>query len=314
METICFVDKCSTKTVDGRLYCAWHCYDHAIARGDWEHKQKVEGADYFTKPRLLYEADDDWRDLAFSRAVLPRGVRLFGSKEYSLRRMRDKRGAKRFYGRPFEYPGDGLYPSEYRLAFVELRSVLNEVLHTLPFKDEIVIRMRFGIVGIVTLNTGDEFCVDAREHTLEEIGRVIGLSRERVRQLVTLAIWKLANRKRSDLLKPFYGDRGRIRNIANTNVTNRKVTKVDESSLPFLPREVIDLWSSTRSPKATSVWYLTWEGYGQPKGLKLGKRKIAWAQDGIVCCVTGKEIGTYQRVSSPEAAQHCMVVWVTEPV
>ncbi len=58
-----------------------------------------------------------------------------------------------------------------------------KVLHTLTPREEEVIRMRFGI-GV------------DREHTLEEVGRHVSLTRERVRQIEGIAMRKLKHPKR----------------------------------------------------------------------------------------------------------------------
>jgi len=65
---------------------------------------------------------------------------------------------------------------------------LLKVLHTLSPREEKVVRMRFGI--------GEE-----REHTLEEIGKYLSLTRERVRQIEAKALAKLKHPKRRNELK-----------------------------------------------------------------------------------------------------------------
>ncbi|MEW6584396.1 MAG: sigma-70 family RNA polymerase sigma factor [Nitrospirota bacterium] len=69
-----------------------------------------------------------------------------------------------------------------------LQEHLLRVLHTLTPREEKVIRMRFGI--------GED-----REHTLEEIGRHLSLTRERVRQIEAKALCKLKHPKRRNDLK-----------------------------------------------------------------------------------------------------------------
>jgi RNA polymerase sigma factor (sigma-70 family) len=65
---------------------------------------------------------------------------------------------------------------------------LLKVLHTLSPREEKIVRMRFGI--------GEE-----REHTLEEIGKHLSLTRERVRQIEAKALAKLKHPKRRNELK-----------------------------------------------------------------------------------------------------------------
>jgi RNA polymerase primary sigma factor len=76
---------------------------------------------------------------------------------------------------------------------VTLQSNLNELvmdmLDSLPPKEAKVIRMRFGI-GLPS------------DHTLEEVGTVFGLTRERIRQLEVKAIQRLKNPSRVERLYP----------------------------------------------------------------------------------------------------------------
>ena len=62
------------------------------------------------------------------------------------------------------------------------------VLKTLTTKEEQVIRMRFGI-GV------------DRDHTLEEVGRLLSLTRERVRQIEAKALRKLKHPGRLKALR-----------------------------------------------------------------------------------------------------------------
>ncbi len=71
-----------------------------------------------------------------------------------------------------------------------LKEKIEEVLMTLNERERKVLIMRFGI--------GDGF-----DHTLEEVGRVLGVTRERVRQIEAKALRKLRHPKRSRILSSF---------------------------------------------------------------------------------------------------------------
>ena len=64
------------------------------------------------------------------------------------------------------------------------------VLGTLDEREQVVVRMRYGLD-------------DGKPHTLDEIGRVFGISRERVRQIERDSMTKLRNGERSDALRAY---------------------------------------------------------------------------------------------------------------
>ena len=70
----------------------------------------------------------------------------------------------------------------------ELSEKMIQLLKTLHPNEEKVIRMRFGI-GV------------DRDHTLEEVGRYLSLTRERVRQIEAKALRKLKHPGRLRVLK-----------------------------------------------------------------------------------------------------------------
>jgi len=72
-----------------------------------------------------------------------------------------------------------------------MREELRKAISTLNDKEAQIIRLRFGI----DCDT---------DHTLEEVGRVFGLTRERIRQIEAQAITKLRQRNRSSNLSDFY--------------------------------------------------------------------------------------------------------------
>jgi len=73
---------------------------------------------------------------------------------------------------------------------LDLREKAESVLKTLTPREERILKMRFGIG-----------CPG--EHTLEEIGRSLAVSRERIRQIESKALGKLQHPSRSDALKVF---------------------------------------------------------------------------------------------------------------
>jgi len=76
---------------------------------------------------------------------------------------------------------------------VDLREKTAHVLHTLTAREERVVRMRFGLE-------------DGSEHTLEEVGKVFALTRERIRQFEAKALRKLRKPAHSRKLKVFLDD------------------------------------------------------------------------------------------------------------
>jgi RNA polymerase primary sigma factor len=80
-------------------------------------------------------------------------------------------------------------PSQ-RAAFAMLQDKISLVLHTLSKKEERVIRMRFGIG-------------DGCPRTLEEVGNIFKITRERVRQIEAKALRKLRHPSRSKELKGY---------------------------------------------------------------------------------------------------------------
>ena len=72
----------------------------------------------------------------------------------------------------------------------DLQDKIHKMLNTLSPKEERILRMRFGL--------GEE-----TPHTLEEVGQMFGVSRERIRQIEAQALRKLKHPTRSDHLRNF---------------------------------------------------------------------------------------------------------------
>ncbi len=84
---------------------------------------------------------------------------------------------------------EALSPDQ-NLIHYSLRTEVTRVLSTLNEKEEQVIRLYFGLNG-------------DRQHTQNEIGVVMHLSKERVRQIKDKAIKKLKEKKHLELLRPY---------------------------------------------------------------------------------------------------------------
>lgn len=74
-----------------------------------------------------------------------------------------------------------------------LKDKLNDVLGELTDREERVIRLRYGLD-------------DGRNHTLEEVGKEFGVTRERIRQIEAKAIKKLRHPTRSKQLRDYLDD------------------------------------------------------------------------------------------------------------
>ena len=83
-------------------------------------------------------------------------------------------------------------PVDYTTRVV-LREQLDEVLDTLTDREENVLRLRFGLD-------------DGKVRTLEDVGKVFNVTRERIRQIEAKALRKLRHPSRSKQLKDFIED------------------------------------------------------------------------------------------------------------
>lgn len=83
-------------------------------------------------------------------------------------------------------------PEEYATNEM-LKDEISEVLCTLTEREEKVIRLRFGLE-------------DGKSRTLEEVGQMFGVTRERIRQIEAKALRKLRHPSRSRKLRDYMGD------------------------------------------------------------------------------------------------------------
>ncbi len=84
---------------------------------------------------------------------------------------------------------EALAPAE-AASFFLLREQLDDVLGTLTNREKRVLQLRFGLE-------------DGRSRTLEEVGQVFGVTRERIRQIEAKALRKLRHPSRSKKLKDY---------------------------------------------------------------------------------------------------------------
>lgn len=90
-----------------------------------------------------------------------------------------------------DFVADNSSPSSEEIVFQAiLHDRINELLKTLTDREALVIELRFG------LN-------DNPPHTLEEVGAILGVTRERVRQIEAKALRKLRHPSRSKLIRGF---------------------------------------------------------------------------------------------------------------
>jgi RNA polymerase primary sigma factor len=84
---------------------------------------------------------------------------------------------------------EAIQPGE-AVSFTMLREKLHSVLGTLSEREAGVVSLRFGLA-------------DGQSKTLDEIGTLYGVSRERIRQIESKAMYKLRHPSRSKLLRDF---------------------------------------------------------------------------------------------------------------
>ena len=79
---------------------------------------------------------------------------------------------------------------EDRAVYGFLREAVSELLNTLPEREAGVIELRYGLV-------------DGQPKTLDEIGNVYGVTRERIRQIESKVIKKLRHPSRAEIIREF---------------------------------------------------------------------------------------------------------------
>ena len=90
-----------------------------------------------------------------------------------------------------EFIADDENPVEDAVSVVLLREQLEEILDTLTPREQKVLALRYGLL-------------DGQERTLEAVGKIFKVTRERIRQIEAKALRKLRHPARSAKLKDFY--------------------------------------------------------------------------------------------------------------
>ena len=75
-------------------------------------------------------------------------------------------------------------------SFLVLKEQLEEVLNTLTPREKDVLKLRYGLE-------------DGRERTFEDVGKIFGVTRERIRQIEAEALRKIRHLEHSKKLKDF---------------------------------------------------------------------------------------------------------------
>jgi RNA polymerase primary sigma factor len=71
-----------------------------------------------------------------------------------------------------------------------LREKIDSILDTLPCREANILKLRFGLEN-------------GRFYTLEEVGQKFGLTRERIRQIESIALRRLRHPRRTRLLRDY---------------------------------------------------------------------------------------------------------------
>ena len=154
-------------------------------------------------------------------------VQKYGREPISLHTPLGEEGDSEF-GDLIE-DSEAIQPGE-AVSFTLLQEQLHSVLDTLSEREAGVVSMRFGLT-------------DGQPKTLDEIGKVYGVTRERIRQIESKTMLKLRHPSRSQVLRDYLGltwkapaFRAACRRASATTSGNRPCTAdVSRSTMPRSP-------------------------------------------------------------------------------
>ena len=156
---------------------------HDLAR----HAAALERAvSSFTEHRLRAEVAELARELDMTPEKVVE-VQKYGREPISLHTPLGEEGDSEF-GDLIE-DSEAIVPSD-AVSFTLLQEQLESVLDTLSDREAGVVRMRFGLT-------------DGQPKTLDEIGKVYGVTRERIRQIESKTMSKLRHPSRSQVLRDY---------------------------------------------------------------------------------------------------------------
>ena len=119
-----------------------------------------------------------------------------------------------------EFIEDGGLPRPDKAAGNELlREKIEALLKTLTYREREIIRLRYGL--------GDGYT-----YTLEEVGRIFKVTRERVRQIEAKAVKKLQHPVRSQQLEGFLEHSSRLRASRRPRTCGRLTRRPLEAAAP----------------------------------------------------------------------------------